>query len=200
MHARTRLVLKAYACLYSRQKVILLLVKNFWVFCGMGLSYCYFYIFWSLKDIKIEKWVLQINLGWISITHYPQIDKQEQGWWLGYICPLASVGGHCCQIAELRAGTGSFAAIFCPTKRPFWEGNQPGLHCRFVSGSGQWLLTNFSLARMEMSVSDWFLFVVCENEGLRAAILENHVWHIWKSCPWCRHFTTIYRPLCAFSL
>lgn len=62
-----------------------------------------------------------------------------------------------------RAGTGPFAAIFCPTKQPSQEGNQPGLHCRFVLGSGQWLLTDFSLARMEMSVCVWF-FICCRNE------------------------------------
>lgn len=62
----------------------------------------------------------------------------------------------------LRAGTGPFAAIFCPTKQPSQEGNQPGLHCRFVPGSGQWLLTDFSLARMEMSVSVWF-FICCRS-------------------------------------
>lgn len=64
---------------------------------------------------------------------------------------------------RLRAGTGPFAAIFCPTKQPSREGNQPGLHCRFVPGSGQWLLTEFSLARMEMSVSVWF-FICCRSE------------------------------------
>lgn len=64
---------------------------------------------------------------------------------------------------RLRAGTGPFAAIFCPTKQPSQEGNQPGLHCRFVPGSGQWLLTDFSLARMEMSVSVWF-FICCRSE------------------------------------
>lgn len=47
-----------------------------------------------------------------------------------------------------------FCSHFLSNQRPFWEGNQPGLHCRFVPGSGQWLLTNSSLARMEMSVSD----------------------------------------------
>lgn len=39
--------------------------------------------------------------------------------------------------AELRAGTGSFAAIFCPTKQPIGDGSQPGLHWRFVSRFGQ---------------------------------------------------------------
>lgn len=47
----------------------------------------------------------------------------------------------CCSSAEVqprpRAGTGRFAAIFCPTKQPSEEGNQPGLHCRSVPGSGQ---------------------------------------------------------------
>lgn len=39
--------------------------------------------------------------------------------------------------AVLRAGTGSFAAIFCPTKQPICGGSQPGPHWRFVPGSGQ---------------------------------------------------------------
>lgn len=71
---------------------------------------------------------------------------------------------------RLRAGTGPFAAIFCPTKQPSQEGNQPGLHCRFVPGSGQWLLTDFSLARMEMSVSVWFFYLL--SGWMRAAHQE----------------------------
>ncbi len=55
------------------------------------------------------------------------------------------------------AGTGSPAAIFCPTKRPSWDENQPGLHRRLVSGSGQWLLTHISLHRMEISAREGFI-------------------------------------------
>lgn len=45
-------------------------------------------------------------------------------------------GGRVLEV-ELRAGTGSFAAIFCPTKQPIGDGSQPGLHWRFVSRFGQ---------------------------------------------------------------
>lgn len=75
-----------------------------------------------------------------------------------------------------RAGTGRFAAIFCPTKQPSEEGNQPGLHCRFVPGSGQWLLTDFSLPRMEMSVTVWFFYLL--SKWMRTARREVSRTHI----------------------
>lgn len=87
--------------------------------------------------------------------------------------------------ARLRAGTGPFAAIFCPTKQPSREGNQPGLHCRFVSRSGQWLLTEFSLARLKMTGFVWlfnFLF-----EWATAALEEL-----------CRGPKAKYNDYCAF--
>lgn len=85
-----------------------------------------------------------------------------------------------------RAGTGRFAAIFCPTTQPSQGGNQPGLHCRFVPGSGQWLLTDFSLPRMEMSVSVWFfLFVVEGNEGCSSEVSRKR---------WLYHYYFSLRP------
>lgn len=89
------------------------------------------------------------------------------------------------------AGTGSPAAIFCPTKRPSWDENQPGLHRRLVSGSGQWLLTHISLHRMEISAREGFIISWRREWETKRAL--------WKAARCCflllkaRHRA---RPLC----
>lgn len=91
---------------------------------------------------------------------------------------------------RLRAGTGPFAAIFCPTKQPSREGNQPGLHCRFVSRSGQWLLTECSLARMEMTVSVWLFYLLSKwptavhQEVYGGAKAKNNHYFTFRPRPW----------------
>jgi len=78
------------------------------------------------------------------------------------------------------AGTGSPAAIFCPTKRPNWDANQPGLHRRLVCGSGQWLLTHTLLHRMEISACECFIISWRGEWEIKRAI--------WKAARCCGNY------------
>lgn len=105
--------------------------------------------------------------------------------------PPSVRGASSSSTVQPRAGTGSPAAIFCPTKRPSRGEDQPGLHRRLVRGSGQWLLTHSSLHRMEISARESFIISWRGEWEIKRAL-----WKAARCCSWLLKARYRARPLC----